>query len=168
MVGDCLALNRDLGVLSAEPELCLWGTLMGNEWLSKTSITMASRGVMRKQSILSTAPPSIIYMEIRCSSCRLHSFIYFAIFVAHSVSSTSLAICFIALCLWPTSRPSSSSSSSSHPADKLHSCPLFFVILSTPLLCTTTLSPTSLLCWLHFFLARCSPGNLIQKEDKRK
>lgn len=41
---------------------------------------MASRGVMRKQNLLSRAPPSIIYMVIRCSSYRLLCFIYFVYF----------------------------------------------------------------------------------------
>lgn len=67
-----------LGCSQRGPELRLRGTLMGNERLSRGSIMMASRGVMRKQSSLSTAPPSIIYMEIRCSSYRL--LIYFAYF----------------------------------------------------------------------------------------
>lgn len=44
-VGDGLALKRDLGVLSAGPELSLGGTLMGNERLLKGSIVMALGGV---------------------------------------------------------------------------------------------------------------------------
>lgn len=157
-------------------ELCLRGTLMGNERLSKGSIMMASRGVMRKQSFFSTAPPSIIYMVIRCSSYRLLCLIYFAYFCYF------LYLLPAAPALWPC-KPASeatsfgffadlgvfylkswSSSCSSHPPDKLHSCLLFFLSTSPPLrsLPASILPPPS----LHFFLSWCSPGNLIQTEYK--
>lgn len=137
-------------------ELCLRGTLMGNERLSKGSIMMASRGVMRKQSFFSTAPPSIIYMVIRCSSYRLLCLIYFAYFCYF------LYLLPAAPASWPC-KPASeatsfgffadfgvfylkswSSSCSSHPPDKLHSCLLFFFVnLSTPSLSTGVHSPAS-------------------------
>lgn len=141
------------------PELCLRGTLMGNERLSKGSIMMASRGVMRKQSLLSTAPPSIIYMVIRCSSYRLLCFIYFAYFcyLLYLLPPACEATRFGFLLIWGfylKSRSSSSSSSPSHPPDKLHSCLLFFVNLSTPSLSTSIHSPAS---FPAFFLVAVFP-----------
>ena len=163
-------------------ELCLRGTLMGNERLSKGSIMMASRGVMRKQSLLSKAPPSIIYMVIRWSSyTRLLCFICFACFCY------SLYLLPLASALWPCEPACEATSRifsvyfggfiQNHGPPLLpllhtpliNFTPVFFfcVNLSTPSLSTSINPPASFsFSRVHFFLSRSSPGNLIQAEHK--
>lgn len=152
---------------------------MGNERLSKGSIMMASRGVMRKQSPLSTAtltPPPllIIYMVIRCSPNRLLCFIYFVhfFFVSCAVYYQQLRLRGLAaqlVRLWDFSDLQISLKFPVllllffPPPDKLHS--FFFSLSTSPPLCSLPVSilpPTS----LHFSFPWRSPGNLFQTEHK--
>lgn len=79
-VGDCLALNGDLGVLSAGPRAASQGYTNGERKAIKGKYHDGNKGGYEKTKLPFHDPPSIIYMVIRCSSYRLFCFIYFAYF----------------------------------------------------------------------------------------
>lgn len=74
-VGDCLALNGDLGVLSAGPRAASQGYTNGERKAIKGKYHDGNKGGYGKTKLPFHDPPSIIYMVIRCSSYRLFCFI---------------------------------------------------------------------------------------------